>query len=79
MLMLMIHDDDDEMPIGLDGPSPADCKNEHGNIKPEHGVALSNVELLRKWRLLPLHLEAAARKVSCLQSMVRNIDPFTST
>ena len=35
-----------------------------------HGKALTNLALLKKWRLLPLHWELAARKVGWLKSML---------
>ena len=37
----------------------------------QHGVALSNVKLLQKWRVLPLHLEVHARRLRWLQTILR--------
>ena len=37
-----------------------------------HLVAMSNLALLKRWRILPCHLELASRRVKWLQAMIAN-------
>ena len=38
----------------------------------EHGVSLTNVQVLQKWRVCPVELELACRRIRWLQSMVEH-------